>query len=121
LIDSFRPAVKHTGVYIPSPGPNTIKYGGNTSCVSVHTEGPTLKNELPQEKLIILDGGSGLRELGIDMMKTMQFEGGVPVPLEMWVFFSHVHWDHIQGVPFFEPMFMKMNKIHLHGEKKVKS
>jgi phosphoribosyl 1,2-cyclic phosphodiesterase len=113
---------------IPSPGPNTIKYGGNTSCVSVHTEDePYLKIEGSLEenrgesRLIILDGGSGLRELGIDMMKKMQFEGGIPVPLEMWIFFSHVHWDHIQGVPFFEPMFIKGNNIHLYGEKKVKT
>jgi ribonuclease BN (tRNA processing enzyme) len=55
------------------------------------------------------------------MMKTMQFEGNVSVPLEMWAFFSHVHWDHIQGIPFFEPMFIKGNKIHLFGEKKVRT
>lgn len=122
---------------IPTPGPNTIKYGGNTSCVSVLVEeqpvtvghvgiGKTgeMMDEVhypPVKRLVILDGGSGLRELGMDIMKNMQFdENGVPVPLEMWIFFSHVHWDHIQGIPFFEPMFIKGNTIHLYGEKKVR-
>jgi len=72
-----------------------------------------------EERLIILDGGSGLRELGIDMMKNIQFVEGILVPLEMWVFFSHTHWDHIQGLPFFEPLFIKGNCVHLYGEKKV--
>lgn len=111
---------------IPSPGPNTVKYGGNTSCVSVLTEGLSVSTESQkcgwdeEEKLIILDGGSGLRELGIDIMKNMQFEEGALIPLKMSIFFSHMHWDHIQGIPFFEPMFIKGNKIHLYGEKKIK-
>lgn len=106
---------------IPSPGPNTFKYGGNTSCVSIHSEAPD-KTEVPfTESFIILDGGSGLRELGIDIMKTKQFKGGKPVPLEISAFFSHTHWDHIQGIPFFEPLFIKGNKIHLYGEKKVRT
>lgn len=95
---------------IPSPGPDTVKYGGNTSCVSI----------IAKDELIILDGGSGLRELGNFIMKELQFAHGHSRNLEMWIFFSHVHWDHIQGIPFFKPMFIKGNKIHLYGEKKVK-
>ena len=107
---------------IPSPGPDTVRYGGNTSCVSILVKEPSMvEASYPGEKrLIILDGGSGLRELGIDIMKSMQFECGVPVPLEMWAFFSHTHWDHIQGIPFFEPLFIKGNTIHLYGEKKTR-
>jgi len=97
---------------IPSPGKNTVKYGGNTSCVSV-TAGHG-------NNLIILDGGSGLRELGIDLMKKQFGADGIN-PLSMWIFFSHVHWDHIQGVPFFKPLFIKGNTIRLYGEKKVRT
>jgi phosphoribosyl 1,2-cyclic phosphodiesterase len=68
---------------IPSPGPDTVEFGGNTSCYEVRAGGA----------LVILDGGTGLRMLGQDLLKQM--------PIEAWMFFSHVHWDHIQGFPFF--------------------
>lgn len=95
---------------IPTPGRDTVKYGGNTSCVSVEVG----------EDLVILDGGSGLRVLGMDLMGKI-FANGDFNPLEAHLFFSHVHWDHIQGIPFFEPMFIKGNKIHMYGEKKAKT
>jgi phosphoribosyl 1,2-cyclic phosphodiesterase len=95
---------------IPTPGKKTVKFGGNTSCVSVEDD----------EELIIFDGGSGLRELGIDLMKNKQFKDGF-TPLTMHIFFSHLHWDHIQGIPFFKPMFIKRNQINLYGEKKVRT
>ena len=82
---------------IPTPGPTTVEFGGNTSCYEVRAGGA----------LLILDGGTGLRLLGQEVLREM--------PLEAWMFFSHVHWDHIQGFPFFTPAFVRGNRIHLHG------
>ena len=82
---------------IPSPGPDTIEIGGNTSCVEVRAG----------NALLVLDGGTGLRLLGKKLAKEM--------PLTAHIFFSHVHWDHIQGFPFFDPAFVPGNTIHLYG------
>jgi phosphoribosyl 1,2-cyclic phosphodiesterase len=82
---------------IPTPGPDTVEFGGNTSCYEVRAG----------DTLVILDGGTGLRLLGQDLLKQM--------PFEAWMFFSHVHWDHIQGFPFFTPAFIRGNKINLFG------
>ena len=86
---------------IPTPGPATAEIGGNTSCVEVRAGG----------LLLVFDGGTGLRALGNSLLKNM--------PIEAWIFFSHVHWDHIQGFPFFTPAFVKGNTIHLYGGHKV--
>lgn len=86
---------------IPTPGPSTVEIGGNTSCVEVRVGG----------RLLIFDGGTGLRNLGNSLMKSL--------PVEAWIFFSHVHWDHIQGFPFFTPAFVRGNTFHLHGGRKV--
>ncbi len=82
---------------IPAPGPETVRYGGNTSCVEVRVGG----------KRLIFDGGTGLRVLGKNLLKHM--------PLEAYIFFSHSHWDHIQGFPFFLPAFIKGNCFHIYG------
>lgn len=82
---------------IPSPGPATKEVGGNTSCVEVRAG----------KAILIFDGGTGLRLLGRALLPEM--------PLSVHLFFSHVHWDHIQGFPFFEPAFIKGNAIHLYG------
>lgn len=86
---------------IPTPGPSTVEFGGNTSCVEMRADG----------RLLIFDGGTGLRLLGNQLVKQM--------PVEAWIFFSHVHWDHIQGFPFFTPAFVRGNTFHLHGGMKV--
>lgn len=86
---------------IPTPGPGTVEVGGNTSCIEVRC-GP---------ELIILDGGTGLRGLG-DSLR----EAG---PVTAHLFFSHVHWDHIQGFPFFAPAFVAGNVIELYGATNV--
>ncbi|MFW6359661.1 MAG: MBL fold metallo-hydrolase [Chroococcales cyanobacterium] len=93
-------AVQFWGVRgsIPSPGPDTVRYGGNTSCVEVRIAG----------KRIIFDGGTGLRGLG----KTMQ----PPKPTEAYLLFTHYHWDHIQGIPFFLPAFDENSCFHIHGQ-----
>lgn len=82
---------------IPVPGPDTAGIGGNTSCVEVRCGNAVL----------IFDGGTGLRVLGQKLVKEM--------PLTVHLFFSHVHWDHIQGFPFFAPAFVPGNTIHMYG------
>jgi phosphoribosyl 1,2-cyclic phosphodiesterase len=86
---------------IPSPGPNTVQIGGNTSCVEVRAG----------KSILIFDGGTGLRMLGKKLAPEM--------PLTAHMFFSHVHWDHIQGFPFFEPAFVAGNVFHLYGGNNV--
>lgn len=86
---------------IPTPGPDTVEIGGNTSCVEVRAG----------KSLLVFDGGTGLRLLGKKLVKEM--------PIVAHIFFSHVHWDHIQGFPFFDPAFVKGNTIHLYGGNNV--
>jgi phosphoribosyl 1,2-cyclic phosphodiesterase len=86
---------------IPTPGPDTVAIGGNTSCVELRAG----------KALIVFDGGTGLRLLGKKLLKEM--------PIQAHIFFSHVHWDHIQGFPFFDPAFVQGNEIHLYGGNNV--
>ena len=84
---------------LPSPGPDTSQFGGNTPCVVARNEG---------KPLIILDAGTGIRKLGMEIVKD-------PAISEIHIFFSHTHWDHIQGLPFFAPLFIPKYKISLYG------
>ena len=86
---------------IASPAPDTQRYGGNTACIEVIVGG----------ERIVLDGGTGLRRLGSHWLKA-------EAPLNIHLFLSHLHWDHIQGIPFFTPAFMKGNTIKFYGERK---
>ncbi|MGB3692620.1 MAG: MBL fold metallo-hydrolase [Spirulinaceae cyanobacterium] len=83
---------------VPSPGAETVRYGGNTSCVEMRVGG----------KRLIFDGGTGLRMLGKSLRSQM--------PVKTYMFFTHYHWDHIQGVPFFIPEFSEANCFHIHGQ-----
>jgi phosphoribosyl 1,2-cyclic phosphodiesterase len=85
---------------IPTPGPHTARYGGNTSCVSVAAGG---------DRLLILDAGSGIRPLG----HAVDRPGNGPLSLE--ILLTHTHWDHIQGLPFFRPLFRPGNKVRILG------
>ncbi|MEB3830312.1 MBL fold metallo-hydrolase [Phormidium sp. CCY1219] len=82
---------------IATPGKETVHYGGNTSCVEMRVAG----------KRLIFDGGTGLRLLGKSLLPEM--------PVEAYLFFTHSHWDHIQGFPFFVPAFIPGNCFHLYG------
>jgi len=82
---------------IPCPGAETVRYGGNTPCIEMQVAGERL----------IFDGGTGLRVLGQSLLSEM--------PLEAHIFFTHSHWDHIQGFPFFVPAFVKGNRFNIYG------
>lgn len=86
---------------IPSPGPDTVRYGGNTSCVQVWCG----------DTLFILDAGSGLRRLGVALDKLNH-------PVAGHILLSHLHWDHIQGIPFFTSAYRPGNKFDIYGCKR---
>ena len=88
---------------IPCPGPQTVKYGGNTTCLELRF--PDL------DRLIIIDAGSGLRELGNYMMSNDLPKG----PMKTEIFLSHTHWDHIMGFPFFTPIYIPGTRLKVYG------
>lgn len=92
---------------IPSPGPQTIRYGGNTPCVEVRTA---------DGWLIMLDAGTGARELGRSLI---QRANGAAIRGD--IFLTHAHWDHIQGLPFFGPIFQRGNHFTIWGSESVES
>jgi ribonuclease Z len=86
---------------IPTPGRHTEKYGGNTTCVELRHG----------ETVVILDAGSGIRQLGTTWAKEAAGR-----PIRAHLLFTHLHWDHIQGFPFFAPAYRKGNVFTVHGE-----
>jgi phosphoribosyl 1,2-cyclic phosphodiesterase len=87
---------------LPSPGPDTARFGGNTSCVEVRAG----------HEILILDAGTGVRALGTDLVAEFGSR-----PIEATLLISHTHWDHIQGLPFFTPAFSAENRIHVFAAK----
>ena len=84
---------------IPTPASWTRVYGGNTPCVEVRFG----------ETVFICDAGSGIRELGKDLVARR------PAPQQLHLLITHTHWDHIQGFPFFEPVYMPATQIRVYG------
>jgi phosphoribosyl 1,2-cyclic phosphodiesterase len=91
---------------IPVPGPTTNRYGGNTSCVEVRPA----RGAAP----IIVDAGTGIRRLGKEMMKARFGEGRGTAHLLI----SHTHWDHIQGLPFFSPLYKSGNELNIYARQR---
>lgn len=84
---------------VPTPGPSTVRYGGNTACVEMRTDGGTF---------FIFDSGTGIRELGLHLAR----EGGL---INAHLLLGHTHWDHISGFPFFSPVFVPGNRLVIYG------
>lgn len=85
---------------LPVPGRNTVRYGGNTSCVSL---------EFPKDNLFIFDAGTGIKELSNCLISEKH------APTKATIFISHPHWDHINGLPFFAPLYTKGNEFEICG------
>ena len=88
---------------IPTPGPDTVRYGGETTCLEIQAG----------KELIIIDAGSGIRRLGMHLLKEAKGE-----PINAHLLMTHTHWDHIQGFPFFAPAVIPVNNgnsFHLYG------
>jgi phosphoribosyl 1,2-cyclic phosphodiesterase len=83
---------------IASPGPKTVRYGGNTTCIEIRTD---------NNELIVLDAGTGIFPLSQTLLAEL--------PVTANVLITHSHWDHIQGLPFFIPNFIPGNTLRLHG------
>ncbi len=90
---------------LPCPGPQTVRYGGNTISLEFRFE--------PSNRLIIVDSGSGIRGLGNYIMKNDLPKG----PVKAQMFFTHTHWDHILGFPFFIPIFLPSTELEIYGPK----
>lgn len=85
---------------LPTPGPDTSRYGGNTTCLQVVRDtGP----------LIIIDSGTGIRQLGDSLM------AGKGPPFDIKLLITHTHWDHIHGFPFFVPIYTPGSKVAVYG------
>jgi len=85
---------------IAVPGPETLRYGGNTTCVELRADG----------EIIVLDAGSGIRPLGVALQKEFQAQ-----PIKLSLLITHAHWDHIQGFPFFKTAYDSNNQIRIFG------
>ncbi len=85
----------------PTPQRENLRYGGNTPCLEIRSDGGAL---------LIVDCGSGVRMLGKELAKEFGSR-----PIQAHVLLSHFHWDHIQGLPFFAPLYQKANQFHFHS------
>ena len=86
---------------IPCPGKDTVIYGGNTSCLEIRAD----------NKLVIIDLGTGIKPFG-DYLMANDYKKG---PIDVDIFVSHTHWDHIMGFPMFAPLFVPTSRIRIRG------
>ena len=93
----------------PVPGPRTIRFGGNTACVEIQAGVHT----------IILDAGTGIINLGAELLRRSRANGNQPIVAT--IFFSHMHHDHTQGFPFFDPAYVGASTLHILGPKVFES
>jgi phosphoribosyl 1,2-cyclic phosphodiesterase len=92
---------------IATPGPTTVRYGGNTPCVELRADDGTI---------VVLDCGTGARALGHELVAEAEARGDVARGA---LVISHTHWDHIQGLPFFAPLFQHGGEWHVYGPRGV--
>src|SRR5689334_18585217 len=85
----------------PAPGKDKLIYGGNTPCVEIRTS---------SNQVLVLDGGSGIRELGRQLSAEFRNQD-----IALNLFLTHFHWDHIQGIPHFQPLFSPSTRIDVHS------
>ncbi len=88
---------------VPCPGPKTVKYGGNTACLELRFG--------EEDRLVVIDAGTGIRELAGHVMKSDLPKG----PIKTELFLTHTHWDHIMGFPFFIPIFVPNTELKVFG------
>jgi phosphoribosyl 1,2-cyclic phosphodiesterase len=103
-VDQAKPLVTFWGTRgsISTPGRTTERYGGNTPCVTI----------LHKNTRVILDAGTGIRNFGLDIRDEI---GNPENQLSLHLFLSHTHWDHIQGLPFFQPAYNKETTLTIYG------
>ncbi len=89
----------------PTPGPKTIRYGGNTTCVELQVGRQTL----------IIDAGTGIINLGHDLLRRAKQHGGTPNPIVATILLTHMHHDHTQGFPYFLPAYIGTSTLHILG------
>ena len=104
-MDQFRLQVRFWGVRgsIPTPQPENLGFGGNTTCIEVRQ---------PSGQVLIIDGGTGLRYLGVTLAH--EFAGQ---NLSLKFLMTHFHWDHIQGLPFFAPLRNPANEVTFYSDR----
>lgn len=88
---------------VPTPGPGTVRFGGNTPCIDILTS---------DQQLIIIDAGTGIRNLGDELGRS-----GLG-SIDATMLLSHTHWDHIQGLPFFDPLLGRRNSFRMYGPRR---
>ncbi|MEI7475726.1 MAG: MBL fold metallo-hydrolase [bacterium] len=96
----------------PVSSPDFIKYGGNTSCVEIRVNGYS----------VILDAGTGIIKVGNELVREYLSSGSSNdnrTPVKAVLLFSHAHHDHIQGFPFFKPVYINSSKVHMYGTMSV--
>jgi len=104
-MNSFRIELQLWGVRgsIPTPAPENLGFGGNTTCLELR---------LPSGDIIVIDGGTGARKLGFSLLERSRGKS-----LDLNVLMTHFHWDHIQGIPFFGPLYSAANRVTFHSTK----
>lgn len=88
---------------IPTPAPENLGYGGNTTCLELR---------LPNDEVVVIDGGTGARQLGLSLLQRFSRNAN-----DIHFLMTHFHWDHIQGIPFFAPLYSPANRVVFHSSR----